>query len=133
MFRLCSEKFRATAIEKNCILFMLYQNSRNSRTENRQQKKRIKRKYVRFYYRKCVLFECEKIMYYHIQCIGGGILHLKSDFTFAVAYCGVQLILNDFSSHRESQNRNLTTYHPLFHIHIYTNQKISLHTIKGKR
>lgn len=36
MFRLRSEKFRATAIEKNCILFMLYQ---NSRTENRQQKK----------------------------------------------------------------------------------------------
>lgn len=67
MFHLCSWMFRAAAIEKNSILFELYQ---NSRTKNRQQK-RIKRKYVRFYYRKCVRFECEKIMYYHIQCIGG--------------------------------------------------------------
>lgn len=36
MFHLCSEKFKVTAIEKNCILLELYQ---NSRTENRQQKR----------------------------------------------------------------------------------------------
>lgn len=41
MFRLCSGKFGVAAIEKNCILFRLYQ---NNRTENRQQKKRIKKK-----------------------------------------------------------------------------------------
>lgn len=41
MFRLCSEKFRAAAIEKNCILFELYQIIQN---ENRQQKKRIEKK-----------------------------------------------------------------------------------------
>jgi len=41
MFGLCSEKFRAAAIEKNCILLELYQ---NNRTENRQQKNRIEKK-----------------------------------------------------------------------------------------
>lgn len=40
MFRLCSEKFRAAAIEKNCILFELYQNNRTktgSRKEDRKE------------------------------------------------------------------------------------------------
>lgn len=78
MFCLRSGKFRTAAIEKNCILLELYQ---NNRTENRQQKRGWERKYIWFYYRKCVRFECEKIMYYHIQCIGG-ILHLKSENVF---------------------------------------------------
>lgn len=56
MFGLCSEKFRAAAIEKNCILIELYQNSRTKTGSRKEDKK------ARFYYRKCVLFECEKIV-----------------------------------------------------------------------
>lgn len=40
MFCLCSEKFETAAIEKNCILFELYQNSRTktgSRKEDRKE------------------------------------------------------------------------------------------------
>ena len=40
MFRLCSGMFGAAAIEKNCILFELYQNNRTktgSRKEDRKE------------------------------------------------------------------------------------------------
>lgn len=60
MFGLCSALFRAAAIEKkNCIelYFVKYTRLAKLKTGSR---KRIERKYVRFYYRKCVLVECDK-------------------------------------------------------------------------
>lgn len=55
MFGLCSEKFRAAAIEKK-IEKMSYTRIAELKTGSRKED----RKYVWFYYRKCVRLECEK-------------------------------------------------------------------------